>query len=198
MPSVFGELRHPGELEEAVLEGLRKWMPTYVKRVGETSKAEVVKPKSYTVVSEYSRWPETQLPAIVVESGGLLEPPEEDGEGFLSGHFGVEVAVVVQGPNGLKTREAAMKYTLAIIGSLLQHRKLDEGIWVRELLDMGFSGDDVEKHRTKIVALVAFSVTLRNFINVGEGPMVPIPDETDEEWPLADPVEIEVEKVEHI
>ena len=33
--SVFGPILHPGLLEKAVEEQLRRWKPTYVKRLGE-------------------------------------------------------------------------------------------------------------------------------------------------------------------
>lgn len=193
MSSVFGELYHPGELEEAVVAALRKWMPTYVKRVGEVASQPIVPPKSYTIVSEYGKWPESALPALVVESSGLTEPPEQDGEGFLSGTFGVEVASVVQGKDAIRTRQVAMKYSLAVIGSLMQHRKLSAQVWVRDFVDLAFAGAEVSDRRTRIIAPCVFTVTLQNFINVGEGPSEPI-EETDEEWPIADTVETEVEK----
>lgn len=193
--SVFGPILHPGLLEKAVEEQLRRWMPTYVKRLGEVEGKPFTGIKSYTIVSEYATFPETGLPALVVESAGLVDPPDQDGEGNLSGTFAVEVTVAVQGPNAIATRNAAMNYGTAVLGSLMQHRKLDEGIWVEKCVDLGFAGANVDQRRTRVAIAAVFHVTLENFLNVSEGPLEPteIPDD----WPIAETVTVDVEPKEN-
>lgn len=192
--TVFGQLDYAGELEDAVLQHLKDWMPTNVKEIARQHSNTLAKPKSYTVVSQYARWPENALPAIVVESGGMNGEPEESGERFLSGTFVVEVAAVVQGPDAVTTRKLAQHYGLAVIASMLQHRKLSDRIWVAKMTGAGFAGQDVEQRRTRVMVAAVFDVTFEKFLNTGEGPRAPEPDVIPEDWPAVKSTEVDVKK----
>jgi hypothetical protein len=192
--SLFGEMSYGGELEQAVVEHLRLWMPTYCKEVARQHSSPLVEPKSYTVVSDYARWPENALPAIVVESAGLVDEPEESGERFLSGTFAVEVAAVVQGKDAVSTRRQAQHYGLAVIGSMLQHRKLSDLIFVSRMTGAGFAGQDVELRRTSVVIAAVFEITHEKFLNTGEGPKAPDPEGNPPEWPTVVETEVDVEE----
>jgi hypothetical protein len=193
--SVFGPTRHPGELERAVEKGLRKWMPSNVKRMTEVGGLKLAPIKSFSVVSDYAKFPELKLPALVVESAGLVNGTlEEDGESNLSGTFSVSVFSMVQGTDALATRDAAFGYWWPITASLMQHRKLGDGIWVKEFVDTGFAGANVDQRRTRIAFEHVFYVTLENFLNIGEGPLEPEPEQIPGDWPKVASTEIEVEK----
>lgn len=194
MSSVFGVARDPAELEEAVIGQLKKWLPTYLNRRGEQVGKKLAKPKSFGTVSDYSRFPEMALPSVIVESPGQVSGTvEQNGEGLLSTTFTVSVFTTVQGRDAKATRDLALSYWWPIIGSLMQHRMLDEGITVSRYVDSGFAGADIDQRRTRIATEHVFYVDLEHFINVGEGPSVPIPEETDEDYPLVESTEVEVE-----
>lgn len=192
--SVFGEIRTPAELEAATEKHLRHWMPTYLKEVGTQQGLKLGKVGSYTVVSEYGKWPEKGLPAIVIESAGLVDTPDEDGENKLSGTFSLEVSVTAQGPDAVGTRKLAMAYGSAVVAALMQHRKLAEDIWVVELIDTAFAGADAANARTRIAVASVFHVRLENFLDTSEGPLEPEPETIPDEWPTVKSVETEVEK----
>jgi hypothetical protein len=194
--SLFGEMSYGGELELAVVEHLRRWMPTYCKEVARQHSSPLAEPKSYTVVSEYARWPENGLPAVIVESAGLVDEPEESGERFLSGTFAVEVAMVVQGKDAISTRRQAQHYGLAVIGSMLQHRKLSDLIFVSKMTGAGFAGQNLELRRTSVVVAAVFEVTHEKFLNTGEGPIAPDPEGSPPEWPTVVSTEVDVEEKE--
>jgi hypothetical protein len=193
--SVFGPTRHPGELERAVEKGLRKWMPTNVKRMSAVGGLKLAPIKSFSVVSDYAKFPELKLPALVVESAGLVNGTlEEDGEGNLSGTFSVSVFSMVQGIDAIATRDAAFGYWWPIAASLMQHRSLDDGIWIKEFVDTGFAGANVDQRRTRIAFEHVFYVTLEDFLNIGEGPLEPEPEPIPDDWPKVASTETEVEK----
>lgn len=192
---MFGPSRHPGELERAVERTLREWMPTYVKRMEVVGGKKLAPIKSFSVVSDYAKFPELALPALVIESPGLVNGSiERDGEGNLSGTFSVSVFSMVQGKDAVATRDMAFAYWWPIAAALMQQRKLADGIWVKDFIDSGFAGANVDQRRTRIAVEHVFYVTLDNFLNTGEGPIEPDPEAASEDWPTVSTVETEVEK----
>jgi hypothetical protein len=195
MTSVFGVSADPAQLEAAVVAQLREWLPTYLNRRGEQLGEKLAKPKSFGTVSDYSRFPEQALPSIIVESPGQVSGTvEQNGEGLLSATFSISVFTTVQGPDAKATRDLALHYWWPVIGSLMQHKKLADGIWVSEYVDSGFAGADLGQRRTRIATEHVFYVVLEDFLNVGEGPSAPIPEETDEEYPTVESTSVNVEK----
>lgn len=193
--TVFGPTRHPGELEVAVEKALRRWMPTNVNHMAKATGKKLAQIKSYAVVSDYSIWPEIAPPSLVVESTGLIDPSDQEGDGSLNGGFAVSVFCTVQGPQTNETRDIAMRYWWPIAASLLQHRKLDDGIWVEpRVVDSGFAGANVEQRRTRVAIELVFAVHLEEFLNVGEGPLEPELEPDPGTWPEVESVETEVEK----
>jgi hypothetical protein len=193
--SKFGPSRHPGELEVAVEKALRKWMPTNVKRMEEVGGKKLSPIKSVSIVSDYAKFPELALPALVIESAGIVNGTiEEDGEGNLSATFSVSVFSMVQGRDAVATRDLAFGYWWPIAASLMQHRKLGDGIWVKDFVDSGFAGANVEQRRSRIAVEHVFYVQLDNFLNVGEGPVEPDPEDTAGDWPKVESTEVEVQK----
>lgn len=191
----FGPSRHPGELEVAVQKALRRWMPTYVARMAKVGGKKPAPIKSFSVVSDYAKFPELALPALVIESPGMVNGSiERDGEENLSGTFTVSVFSMVQGKDAVATRDLAFAYWWPIAASLMQHRKIGDGIWVKDFIDSGFAGANVDQRRTRIAVEHVFEVTLDNFLNVGEGPLEPDPEAVDEDWSEVESVEVEVEK----
>lgn len=191
----FGPSRHPGELEVAVQKALRKWMPTYVARMAEVTGKKFSPIKSFSIVSDYAKFPELALPALIIESAGLVNGTiEKDSEDNMSGTFTVSVFSMVQGKDAVATRDLAFAYWWPIAASLMQHRAIAEGVWVKDFIDSGFAGANVDQRRTRIAVEHVFEVTLDNFLNIGEGPLEPDPESTGDDWPDVESVEVEVEK----
>lgn len=192
--SVFGPIGHPGELEGAVKDRLRLWMPTYVKRFAEYSGIKLVAPQSYSTATEAVKFPERKLPAIVVVSTGQLDAAEQFGDGRMDADFSVGVFIAVQGKDDASVRAMGMSYWWPILASLMQHRRVADNAVVKEQLGSEWSEIPVDQRRSRAGVEHAFSVRLENFLNVGEGPAVPIPDETDEEYPEVASTEVDVEE----
>lgn len=190
--TVFGLLKTPNDVEQAVEVALRKWMPTYIKAVGKQNDLNLAPIASYTVVSEYAKFPEKGHPAIVIESAGLSEDPDEDGEGNLTGTYAVQVSIVTHGPEAVATRTMALAYAAAIVAALMQHKTLTSDVSVKRYLDAAFTGANVERRRTEIAVGTSFLVEHENFLNVGEGPIEPEPE--DDDWPTVETVETDVER----
>jgi hypothetical protein len=170
-------------------------MPTNVKRMEEVGGKKLAPIKSVSIVSDYAKFPELALPALVIESAGIVNGTiEEDGDCNLSATFSVSVCSMVQGKDAVATRDLAFGYWWPIAASLMQHRKIGDGIWVKDFIDSGFAGANVEQRRSRIAVEHVFYVTLDNFLNVGEGPVEPDPEATSGDWPTVESTEVEVQK----
>ena len=169
-------------------------MPTNIGRTAQVTGKKLAPIKTYAIVSDYSVFPEIAPPSLVIESVGLVGEPDQDGEGNLSGSFAVSVFSTVQGPKTEATRELALSYWWPIAASLMQHRKLESGIWVEKFVDSGFAGANVDQRRTRVAAEHVFHVRLENFLSVSEGPTDP--EEIPDDWPIAESVSTEVEQKE--
>lgn len=190
--SVFGDLKSPSAVEKAVEKSLRRWLPTYVKEAGRQAGLKLTPVRSYSIVSEYGKFPEKGQPAVVIESAGLADEPEEDEAANLTGTFSVQVTVVAHGPDADLAREFTLAYSTAIVAALMQHRILAEDITVKRFVDSAFAGANIEKRRTEVAVGNAFLIEHENFLNIGEGPLEP--DLVPGDWPTVKTVEIEVEK----
>src|SRR4051812_35803706 len=94
MTSIFGNILVGTQLEVAVMDTLRAWMPTLLQEIeiqlGRT-RGEIPVPRYYTTRNEFTSYPEDQMPMCVVVSPGLLTPPTKDGEGIYSAWFQIAV-----------------------------------------------------------------------------------------------------------
>jgi hypothetical protein len=86
--SAIGPIVSGHDVEQATLAVLRRWMPTYLAEA-ERQTGRVVGSlpviRGWTVATTFDKWPEDQLPAIVLISPGLASPPDADGSGeYLS------------------------------------------------------------------------------------------------------------------
>lgn len=106
MTAVFGAFITDWQVENAVTDHLREWMPDYIchaqrsvdaaleARGLDPLSANLPEPKSYPVTPrEPDKWPEDHLPAIMVVSTGMLETPRKHGNVY-KGIFSLGVASI--------------------------------------------------------------------------------------------------------
>jgi hypothetical protein len=84
---VFGTIFVETQLETAVMEQFRIWMPTYIQEIelqlGRT-RGQIPPPRSYHTRNELASFPPDLMPVCIVVSPGLTEEPLADGEGVYT------------------------------------------------------------------------------------------------------------------
>jgi hypothetical protein len=88
--SAFGPLVAASDMEDAVLAQLQAWLPDYLAEVERTHGLQVgslPQPRSWVLSSEVERFPEEQLPAVMLASPGLTDPPLADGTGVYTARW---------------------------------------------------------------------------------------------------------------
>lgn len=198
---VFGRVVTGTDVERAVLDTLKAWMREYlawVERHAERSPRSLQMPRSWVSATEVERWPEEQLPSVLVLNTGLAEPPERDGEGAFRASFAVGIAVIVSAKDRAETDELSKLYVTAIRAALLQHPSLggfaDAVEWVDENYDALPAGPGGSRRRQLAAGQVVFRVTVGDVLVSPGGPTAPRDNPYEEpEWPFAETVEVTIE-----
>lgn len=193
--SVIGPLTGGLEVERGVLKTLRAWLPTYLKdAIAQAGlKPNAIQPvKSWSVISEHDRWPEANLPAVIIAAPGLRGNPEKGGDGSYRVVWQVAVSIVIGAATGPKARKYAQVYAAAIRGAILQRRSLGDEMRATDWVDEGYTTISHTDKRTVVGAALFFDVEQNQVVNWRLGPKG---DEPPKEVPAEVPevTEIDVE-----
>jgi hypothetical protein len=197
--AIFGRVRHSGEIEQAALATLRLWLPTYLAEANEQADAfenGIAAPHSFGVVSEYARWPEESLPAVVLMAAGTNGSPYKDGETYYHAPYALEVVAEFAAADGATARLGAQLYGAAIRGCLLQRRGLgsEDDLLVTDWVAEELGTLAIEERATRVAVSNVFTVTMGEIAGTGFGPATPdVPDPMPTEWPSVESVTIAVD-----
>lgn len=205
--SIFKPIVTRQEVEMAALNTLKLWFDTYLAEVERQKGLDVrqlPRPRSYIRKNEFDRWPEDQIPAIIVISPGLVGPPSGTGSGSFRGDWQLGVAVITEGQDNDNTRDLVGYYTAAIRALILQRPSLGGfamGVtWEDERYD---DISDTEVGRTMASGQVVFQVTVEDLVSTKAGPVTPdtppvTPPDDSPTWPIATTVTADVQIVEEL
>ena len=189
--SRFGPLFGGDLIDAALLSRLTEWMPTYLRAVSEARGIDLLEaPRSIGVVSEFARFPEAQLPAIVVVNPGSETPVEKPGH--YDAKWAVEICTECSADTEANTRRNAALYLVAARECLLRERSLG-GMKGTDWGGESYTLRDVNDRRSIAGASAKFVVERENVAQIGGGPTTP-DDFPYPDWPLVESVEVEVQK----
>jgi hypothetical protein len=212
---VYGEFVGAHHVEAAILSMLWKWLPSYqyeVSREAGLDPKHMLPIRSWRVSSNMERYPEDQLPCVILVNNGMPEPPRkhntEDGSSVYLAHWAIELGIQVAA-KGQKVRAVpraltlARMYSLAIRLAMVQQRD-DDGVMgmTDPLTERPNALLDLEADRTTCIAVTTFSVETDKWAEWGEGPIEPFyPPEGDNPsadrpvWPVVESWDLDVDKV---
>jgi hypothetical protein len=188
---VFGRLRHPGEIELAVLNRLRERFGHYLTEIrAQHELGPVQAPRSWGIASEFANHKKLPLPAIVIVSSGTIDEPQKLDSPYYGALYSVSVICEVSAAKPAPTRKLAHTYGMAIRGVLLGDRDLGDGIEVAAWTGEELGTIDVEQDRTRVGQEQAFAIWMDDIASV-QGPQdFPAPLG----FPEVETTEIEVER----
>jgi hypothetical protein len=105
--TIFGPLITTVDIDEAVLDTLKLWLPTYLT---ETERDKVIghdwlaDPKSYANVLDDDTFPDFVLPAVLVTTSGTIGDTERIGGGYHNAWWSFVVTAIVRGPDEAGSR----------------------------------------------------------------------------------------------
>lgn len=194
--SVFGDLFGGDQIDAALIDVLETWMPTYLKEMARQRKLKVSfdRPRSIVAVAEFDRWPEEQLPSIVIVNPGMTGTPLKDGGGTYRARWAVDICISVSAATQAETRRNSQLYIAAARGCIMQRRSLGHGM---KGIDWGgeeYTLIDADKRRSLAGAKASFVIERENILTVGAGPTDPDVTPQPEDWQTVETAEATVEK----
>lgn len=199
--TIFGPILTGDDVEKAVVAHLKTWSTTYLaemERQTERAVESLPAVRSFTTTPrEPEKWPEDQLPAILVVSPGLAAVPEVHGDGTMRATWQVGIAAIVEARSEAATRTAAHLYFAHAMAIMLQKAGIG-GIADDTLLATPWQYDTlpVESRRTLGAVYAVFEVAVDKILNTRAGPEVPLdtPYQEPSDWPTVDSVEVTADK----
>jgi hypothetical protein len=195
--SIFGDLFGGDQIDAALEDLLATWMPTYLKEVvrqrGGLGGLTLAPPGSIRAVAEFDRWPEQQLPAIVIVNPGTGDPPINRG-GAFDAKWPIEICISVSAASETETRRNSQLYIAAARGCIMQRRSLGAGMKGVDWSGESYTLVESDKRRSLAGAKASFVIEREDVLTVGAGPIDPELDPQPEGWPVVTDVEAEVEK----
>ena len=195
--SVYGAITHGGLVEKAARDLLKPWMPAYlaeIERQLDRTPGSLPKPRSWTNMIDVDRWPEDQLPCVVLICPGTYSEPISEGDGEHRVTWELRVATVVSGKPDARERmlDNAKIYAAAVRTCVLQHPSL--GGFAQGVSWLGEAYDDIPIDRSRTLASgeVAFAVQVDDVASAFDGPAEPPEDPLEDpgDWPTATEVPV--------
>lgn len=175
VPNVFGPIVTLRTVEQGVADFLTVWfldcLDEVERREGYTP-GEIERPRGVAFASEFDKWPEDQIPCLLVLSSGLAGPPERLGDGSYSTVWQVAIAPIVKDIDEDSVRRLVSAYTAAARLAVMQHKGL-EGLgrvvrWRDETYDAG----PLERRRTHAAGRFVFDLEMDETVSEN-GPTTP-------------------------
>lgn len=185
--SIFGSIQISDDVEQAVVDTLRKWFKTYLVEYElqagliddkyETPKHPL--PKQYLKANDLDTSNADALPSIVVVSPGIStrSVPHQEGDGSFRVFFNIGVGVFAGSGIRPNTMKIVRVYTAIIRTIMLQKQALggfaDGSTWLDESYNPHFS---IEDDQTISAGQVVFEIEVSGIVNRFGGPVAEIPD----------------------
>lgn len=164
------------DVELAALRTLKRWSSAYLTdaeiKLGRTP-GSLPRIRAWTTAPDFEKWPEDQLPAVLLLSPGLAEAPNMDGRGAYRAQFSLGVAAIVSTAKMEQTAALAKLYCAVLRTCLIQKQSLEgfaAGVtWLDENYDDLPSIDD----RSLGAGQAIFAVQVDNVSQRWNGPATP-------------------------
>lgn len=173
----FGQIITGYDVEVAAQETLETWLETYIAEM-ERQQGRVVEsvplPRTINVMNGFEKWPEDQLPCLLIVSTGLIEEPMRLGDGTYWAKWDLVIGAITSARTQAESWDLAKLYGAAIRALILQNQTLggfSRGCdWITERYD----DLSIEDHRSLASATVAFSVEVESVVRDAGPSTVPI------------------------
>lgn len=165
----------PDDLENAVMEELRAWMPSTLYEISIERDEELLQsPLSYNIRPDNNQFVEDQLPALIIVSPGTLNNPRKSGDQVYEADYRILIVAIISSTGRVNVNRNARIYAAAIRAVLVRRPGLGGiamgGLWEGESFDEG----PEEQGRSLASITVEFAYTVPNVVQRGGGPATPL------------------------
>lgn len=200
--TIFRRIVTGADVEGWCLDLVKRWLSTYlaeVERQHGVPAGTWQRPRAYVVAPSLDKYPEDQLPCILLISVGLAERPLRNGDGRFRTLWQMGLACVCSAATMAETHRMAHHYGAALYALFNQRPSLDGKADGVDWLDYDV-GDtiDYDDQRSLAAGIASFTVQVDAAVSAGAGPVTPgdpLTPDTDPwpDWPDAETVDVKVE-----
>lgn len=187
--NVFGPVVTLRTVEQGVAAFLRIWFLDYLDEIERRegyAPGQIERPRGIPIASDFEKWPEDQIPCLLVLSAGLAGAPQRQGDGSYTTDWQVAIAPIVKDIDEDATRNLASAYTAAVRWAVMQHQGLEGLGRVLRWRDETYDAGPLERRRTLAAGRFVFDVQMDGSL-VEFGPVTPVNDPLDPSDPPGDP-----------
>lgn len=192
-PSIFGRIVTGGDVEERCIDVLKRWSGTYISEVERQNGIEagtLARIRAWVTAPSFDKWPEDQVPAVLLISVGLAEAPRKGGDGRYRARWQMGLGCICSARTQAQAHAQAMLYVAAHRTLLIQRPSLDgwaDGVVWQDEDYAQISYDDL---RTLAAGQATFTVEVADVVTANAGPLTPDePEDPDTlPWPPWQPV----------
>jgi hypothetical protein len=192
--TIFGRFVSAVDVEDWCWRLLQRWFGTYLAETERQAGLEAgfyQRPRGFVTAPDLEKWPEDQLPALILRSVGIPEPPLKDGGGRYRVQYGIAVSAVCSARSEQESRRMALHFLHALYALFVQRPSLDghaDGVtWLRSRVDeLAYDDSRSIQHGS-----ADFLVQVNDAVTAKSGPSTPAEPLTPdtEPWPLWPTVE---------
>lgn len=158
------------EVEYALAQCVREWMPRYLAEAEaqrDLAPGDLPELRSVVTSTDASKFPEEQLPALLVSSPGLEDAPDVRGDGLYSARWRADCTVVCSARGNRQARRLAAVYVSAVRALLVQQALFSD---VLDVIAVDWRGETyrsrtADDERTRAEATVQLRVQIAGAMN---------------------------------
>jgi hypothetical protein len=204
--TIFGRIVTGNDVEQAVLALLKRWSGTYLSEIERQhgyAAGALSRVRGWSIGMSFDKWPEDQVPGLVVVSPGLLPPPQKTGDGVYRARWRVDVGVICSARTQEKSHEQAQLFIAAHKAIVSQRPSLEGFATASTWIDESYDPLVYDDTRSLYAGYAGFAIDVDDVLTTLAGPITPddpLDPDTDPWplWPVVDTVDVEVDKVDEI
>jgi len=201
--NIYGQIIDGDTVEQAVVASLNIWISDYLgemERLKGYAANTIERPHGIVTSSEFEKWPEDQVPVILVMAAATGKPKKHE-QGKYEATWTVGIAPVVSDINQPETRKLAMTYAAAIRAAIVQHKLLKSSLHAQGFASSTeWQGEDYSDiafsdTRTLGSARVMFAVAVDDVVTAIAGPREPsiTPSIDPGNWPGVQRIDLDLD-----
>jgi hypothetical protein len=171
--TIFERIVSGYDVERWVVDVLKRWSATYVAEVERQhgiAAGSLPTIKGWVLAPSFDKWPEDQIPGVLVVSPGLVPPPEKTGYGVYRARWRIDVGVICSARTQQQSHEQAMLYLAAHKAIVVQKPSLEGHANGVAWIDESYDALDFDDTRSLYAATASLIVEVDNVLATLAGP----------------------------
>jgi hypothetical protein len=174
--SIFGRIVTGDDVETWCLDLFRRWTGTYLSEVERQHGLAAgfwARPRGFVRVLSFDKWPEDQLPVVMLVSTGVANPPERRGDGVYYARWIMGLGVLCSARSEQETHDMARHYIAAIRALVSQRPSLEGLAQGVKWMDESYTPLPYDDSRSLCAGQAIFQVDVDDVTTTLAGPATP-------------------------